>query len=48
LKDPEPIYDAREAGLAMIPDIDIWRCANMMMKRYGRDAALEAAHEPTP
>jgi len=27
----------------MIPDIDIWRCANMMMKRYGRDAALEAA-----
>ena len=27
----------------MIPDIDIWRCANLMVKRYGEDAALEAA-----
>ena len=27
----------------MIPDIDIWRSANVMLKRYGDDAALEAA-----
>ena len=27
----------------MIADIDVWRCANIMMKRYGEDAALEAA-----
>jgi len=27
----------------MIPDIDIWRSANVMVKRYGEDAALEAA-----
>lgn len=27
----------------MIPDIDIWRCAHVVMKRYGKDAAVEAA-----
>jgi len=27
----------------MIPDIDVWRCANVMIKWYGKDAALEAA-----
>jgi len=27
----------------MIPDIDTWRGANVMMKRYGKDAAFEAA-----
>ena len=27
----------------MIPDIDIWRSANVIVKRYGEDAALEAA-----
>ena len=27
----------------MISDIDIWRSANVMVKRYGEDAALEAA-----
>jgi len=27
----------------VIPDIDIWRCANVMIKRYGKDAAVEAA-----
>ncbi len=27
----------------MIPNIDIWRSANVMVKRYGEDAALEAA-----
>lgn len=26
----------------MIPEIDIWRAAGVMMKRYGKDAALEA------
>ena len=27
----------------MVADIDIWRSANVMVKRYGEDAALEAA-----
>jgi triphosphoribosyl-dephospho-CoA synthetase len=27
----------------MIPDIDIWRSANVMIKRYGETAALEAS-----
>lgn len=27
----------------MIPEIDIWRAAGVMVKRYGKDAALEAA-----
>ena len=27
----------------MIPDIDNWRSANVMVKRYGEEAALEAA-----
>jgi len=25
-------------------DPDIWRCANVMVKRYGEGAALEATH----
>jgi hypothetical protein len=28
---------------AMIPDLDIWRAALLMVKRYGDDAMLEAA-----
>jgi hypothetical protein len=27
----------------MIPDIDIWRCAQLMVNNYGDEAALEAA-----
>ena len=27
----------------MIADIDIWRSANVLVNRYGKDAALEAA-----
>jgi hypothetical protein len=27
----------------MIPDLDIWRAALLMVKRYGDDAMLEAA-----
>lgn len=27
----------------MIPDIDIWRCAALMIKRYGDTADIEAA-----
>ena len=27
----------------MIPEIDIWRIANLMLKRYGDDAVVEAA-----
>ena len=27
----------------MIPDIDIWRVANLMLTRYGEEAMLESA-----
>jgi hypothetical protein len=27
----------------MIPDLDIWRCAQLMINNHGDDAALEAA-----
>lgn len=27
----------------MIPDIDIWRCAALMIKGYGKTADIEAA-----
>lgn len=27
----------------MIPDIDIWRCAQLMVNNHGDEAALEAA-----
>jgi hypothetical protein len=27
----------------MIPDLDIWRTANLMIKRYGKDAVLQAS-----
>jgi len=27
----------------MIPEIDIWRVATLMLKRYGGEAALESA-----
>ena len=30
----------------MIPDIDIWRAANLMLKRYG-EKALEESAAPT-
>jgi len=38
------IEDSPSAKIKAIPDIDIWRCANVMMKPYGEDAALEAAY----
>ena len=27
----------------MIPEIDMWRAANLLVKRHGRDAAVLAA-----
>ena len=30
-------------GLSMIPDLDIWRSANVLVKRHGSDAPIEAA-----
>jgi hypothetical protein len=27
----------------MIPDIDIWRVANLMLTRYGEEAMIESA-----
>ena len=27
----------------MVPDIDIWRSANLYVKRYGADAEVQAA-----
>jgi hypothetical protein len=27
----------------MIPDLDIWRCAQLMINNHGDEAALEAA-----
>ena len=27
----------------MIPDLDIWRSANLLVKRHGDDAPIEAA-----
>ena len=27
----------------MIPDLDIWRCAALMVNNYGEEAELEAA-----
>ncbi len=32
-----------EARPAVIPDLDIWRAAQAMVKRYGDSAATEAA-----
>jgi hypothetical protein len=28
--------------VAMIPDIDVWRCANELIKQYGDQADIEA------
>ncbi len=27
----------------MIPDLDIWRSANLLVKQHGQDAQIEAA-----
>ena len=27
----------------MVDDLDIWRAANLLIKRYGSDAAVQAA-----
>lgn len=39
----------------MIPEIDMWRAANLLVKRHGRDAAIVAgqraetsAYRPAP
>jgi hypothetical protein len=29
--------------VGVIPEIDIWRVANLMLKRYGEDAEVESA-----
>ena len=34
--------DARDDAL-MLSDLDLWRAAQVMVKRYGKDAATEAA-----
>jgi hypothetical protein len=43
----DTLADARRAGnklaLAMIPEIDIWRAASLMLKRYGEKALEESA-----
>jgi hypothetical protein len=31
----------------MIPDLDIWRAAQLMVKRHGDDAAIQAGIGPT-
>jgi hypothetical protein len=33
-------------ALAMIPEIDIWRAASLMLKRYGEKALEEALRAP--
>jgi hypothetical protein len=30
-------------GTTMIPDLDIWRCANVLVKQQGEDAPIHAA-----
>ncbi len=30
----------------MIPDLDIYRVANLLVKRHGQDASIEAAMRP--
>jgi len=35
---------AMEAGAAMTPDIDIWRCVNVIKKRYGGCRPLGRSH----
>jgi hypothetical protein len=32
----------------VIPDLDIWRSAMVMVKRYGADAAVEVPPVPKP
>jgi hypothetical protein len=31
----------------LIPEIDIWRAAQLMLKRYGEKASTKALHELT-
>ncbi len=32
-----------QSGVAVIPDLDIYRSANVLVKRHGEDAPIEAA-----
>jgi hypothetical protein len=41
-KDRDANYDAGQAA-AWIPEIDMWRAANLLVKRHGPDAAIVAA-----
>ncbi len=34
---------ASAAALGLIPDLDIWRAANLLIRQHGEDAELEAA-----
>ena len=31
------------SGVAMVSDLDIWRAANLLIRKHGADAELEAA-----
>jgi hypothetical protein len=31
------------SGVAMVSDLDIWRAANLLIRKHGPDAELEAA-----
>jgi hypothetical protein len=32
-----------QSGVAMVPDLDIWRAANLLIRKHGANAELEAA-----
>jgi hypothetical protein len=38
---------ARRAPAPMISDLDIWRAANLLIRKHGADAELEARTAPT-
>jgi hypothetical protein len=38
-----PMLNAASDHHAMIPDLDIWRCAQLMINNHGDEAALEAS-----
>jgi len=40
---PKPPIEVRSvAFVVIIPEIDIWRVANLMLKRYGSEAEVES------
>jgi len=36
-------HGASKAATVVIPDVDMWRAANLLVKRHGHDAAIVAA-----